>query len=299
MAKYLRYAEIRGFLRRTSPVGADESDANRLTYLVGCPNWFTGASMYFRTALPVACSDVQKLNIYGCPDSPTFCDEPVLGIASVWVNVPADPGEMLVDCRLQQAFTLDMAHTAILAAAGQFSFDVSPFVEAKKQVEENNYALKYQIGKTRKSPDRKYSASVWCDFDTQFRTELVVTRSDGSECCRYQFATTDDSSIGQLQWHGNEKVHVPLTAVSGGAYWACSLDGTYSFVFPKSEGGSAHDLYRHATMLLDGPWVMPDRESGLRLLERAADAGYKHAIRRLQVLQHNEAVNSVAGSGES
>lgn len=299
MAKYLRYAEIRGFLRRPSNVGADESEANRLPYLVGCPNWFTGASMYFRAALPVACSDVQKLNIYGCPDSPTYCDEPVLGIASVWVNVPVDRGEMLVSCRLQQAFTLDVAHTAILAAAERFSFGVTPFVAARKLVEENDYALRFQIGKTKKSPNRKYSASVWCDFDTQYRTELVVARNDGSEYCRYQFATTNDSSIGQLQWQGNEKVHVPLTAVSGGAYWDCSLDGTFSFVFPKSEGGSAHDLYRHATMLLDGPWVMPDTESGLRLLEQAADAGYKHAIRRLQMLQHNEDADPIGESGES
>lgn len=299
MAKYLRYAEVRGFLRRPSAVGADESEANRLTYLVGCPNWFTGASMYFRMALPVACADVKKLNIYGCPETQTHCDGPVLGFADVWVNVPTDPSEMRGNCRLQQAFTLDLAHTAILAAAEQYSFDVSPFVAAKKQVEEDGYALRFQIGKTKKSPDRKYSASVWCDFDTQFRTELVVTRSDGSDYCRYQFATTDDSSVGQLQWQGNDKVHVPLTAVSGDAYWACSLDGTFSFVFPKSEGGSPHDLYRHATMLLDGPWVMPDRESGLRLLERAADAGYKHAIRRLQVLQHVEDTNSVRDSGES
>ncbi|ADB15786.1 hypothetical protein Psta_1103 [Pirellula staleyi DSM 6068] len=48
MAKYLRYAEVRGFLRCPTP---DESPANRLDYLSGCPNWFTGAAMYFRLAL--------------------------------------------------------------------------------------------------------------------------------------------------------------------------------------------------------------------------------------------------------
>lgn len=288
MAKYLRYAEVRGFLRRPTAVGADESDANTLAYLVGCPNWFTGASMYFRIALPVACADVTKLNIYGCPETSTHCEEAVLGIASVWVTVPRNPPNELTNCRMQQAFTLDLAHTAILAAAERYSFDTGPFVAAKRQVEENDYALRFQIGKTKKSPDKKYAASVWCEFDTQFRTELIVTRGDGSECCRYQFATTDDTSVGQLQWHGNEQVHVPLTAVSGDAYWACSLDGTFSFVFPKSESGSAHDLYRHATMLLDGTWVLPDRESGLRLLERAAAGGYKHAIRRLQMIRENQ-----------
>ncbi len=289
MAKYLRYAEIRGFLQHPTRVNADERDTNRLTYLVGCPNWHTGATMYFRSALPVQCPHVQKLNIYGCPNSPTFCDEPVLGIASVWVNVPPAPPDVLRSCRCQQVFTLELAHTAVLAAAGRFCFDVTSFLVAKKQVEENDYALAYQIGKTRKSPNRKYAASVWCHFDTQYRTELLVIGDDGSQLCRYQFATGDENSIGQLRWHGNEQVHVPLTAVSGDAYWACSLDGTFSFVFPKSEGGSAHHLYQHATLLLDGPWVMPDTHIGMQLLERAADAGYQHAIRRLQRVKQNQA----------
>lgn len=299
MAKYLRYAEIRGFLRCHTHVTADESDANTLRYLVGCPNWFTGAKMYFRTALPVASPHVQKLNIYGCPSSPTFCDEAVLGIASVWVNVPADSSSILGSCRSQQAFALELAHSAVLAAAERFSFDVSSFLAAKKQVEGNDYALRYLIGKTRKSPNRKYAASVWCQFDTQYRCELVVTGCDGAEHCRYHFACGDENSVGQLRWHGNEQVHVPLTAVSGDAYWACSLDGTSSFVFPKSDNGSAHHLYQHATMLLDGLWVMPDRQTGMQLLERAAKAGYKHAIRRLERMQQSQAVNRSGDSGES
>ncbi|QDS90925.1 hypothetical protein EC9_51430 [Rosistilla ulvae] len=299
MAKYLRYAEVRGFLGRSRQPTADERDTNRLAYLVGCPNWHTGATMYFRSALPVECPHVQKLNIYGCPNSPTLCDEPVLGIASVWVNVPPDPSSGLGSCRLQQAFALELAHTAVLSAAERFSFDVAPFLAAKKQVEENDYALRYQIGKTRKSPNRKFAASVWCHFDTQYRSELLVTSSDGSLRCRYQFATGDERSIGQLRWHGNEQVHVPLAALPGDAYWACSLDETFSFRFPKSEGGSAHHLYQHATMLLDGPWVMPDSQRGMQLLESAANAGYKHAIRRLQHMKQNHAVNPSGGSGES
>ncbi|MDA1015014.1 MAG: hypothetical protein O3A00_11265 [Planctomycetota bacterium] len=253
--------------------------------------------MYFRSALPVECPHVQKLNIYGCPESPTLCEEAILGIASVWVNVPTDPSDVLASCRLQQAFTLELAHAAVLSAAERFSFDVTSFLAAKNQVEENDYTLRYQIGKTRKSPNRKYAASVWCHFDTRYRSELLVTGGDGSPYCRYQFATGDENSIGQLRWHGNGEVHIPLTAVSGCAYWACSLDGTFSFVFPKSEDGSAHHLYQHATMLLDGPWVMPDGQTGMQLLERAANAGYKHAIRRLHTMQQNQTVNASGGSG--
>jgi hypothetical protein len=278
-------------------VTADEREKNQLDYLVGCPNWHTGASMYFRSALPVKCANVQKLNIYGCPNSPTFCDEPVLGIASVWVNVPQDPSDVLGSCRLQQAFTLELAHTAILAAAERFSFDVVPFVAAKKLVEDNDYALRYQIGRQRKSPNRKYTASVWCHFDTHYRTEVVVTDGDGSQRCRIHFANGDERSIGQLRWRGNDQVHVPLTVASGDAYWSCSLDGTFSFVFPKSESGSAHHLYQHATLLLDGPWLLPDRHAGLLFLERAASAGYKHAIRRLQRMKENQTVHPSGGSG--
>jgi len=96
MAKYRRDAKIRGFLREPTN---DESDANRLTYLVGCENWFTGVAMYFRIALPVPCVGVQKLNIYGCPNSPTICEEPTLGIATVWVKVPSKAPAALDDCK--------------------------------------------------------------------------------------------------------------------------------------------------------------------------------------------------------
>jgi hypothetical protein len=287
MTKFLRYAEIRGFLRCRTPVSADERPPNRLQYCTGCPNWFTGAAMYFRTALPVECADVAKLNIYGCADSSTVCDEAVLGIANVWVNVPPEPADILVDCRAQQAFALDLAHTAIQTAAERFSFQLDSFVAAKALVEKDDYVLRYQIGKTRKSADRKYAASVWCHFDSHFKTELIVLNSAGGEHCRYQFATGDETSIGQLLWQGNDRVHVPLTSVTGDAYWDCSLDGTFSFKFPKSDDGSAHHLYQHATMLLDGTWVLPDKHAGMQLLQRAADAGYKHAIRRLQLIIDN------------
>jgi len=247
-----------------------------------CPNWFTGVAMYFRRALPVACRDVVKLNLYGCADSPTICEDPVLGIANVWVQVPSTPPPGIVDCRAQQGFALEVAHTAIQAAAARHSFPLEPFTEARQAVEQEHYVFRYQIGKSRQSPDRQYSAAVWCSFDAQFKTELIVTHRNGSLKCQYPFATGDETSVGQLMWQGNDRVHVPLTGVSGGAFWDCGLDGQFRFEFPKSSGDSPHHWYQHAVLLLEGPWVLPDEAAGRALLQRAADAGYKHAVRRVE-----------------
>lgn len=283
MTKFLRDAEIRGFLREPT----FESDSNRITYLTGCESWFTGAAMYFRKALPIQCSGVQKLNMYGCPNAETRCDEPTLGIADVWVNVPSMAPPSLHGCRSQQAFVLDLAHSGIVAASKRFAFDVAVFDEAKLYVEENDYQLSYQIGKTKASPDRNYTAAVFCRFDNQYICELRVMRHDGTLECVFHFAHANEHSIGQLRWDGCDKIRIPLTAVTGDAHWNIFLDGRVRFVFPKSEMCDPHHQYQHAILLLDGTFVLPDRIAGLDLLERSAKAGYKHAIRRLQrELQH-------------
>lgn len=279
MAKYLRYAEVRRFLRTPT---CDESEANSLAYLSGCASWFTGATMYFRLALPVECSGLQKLNIYGCPGAETVCGESILGIASVWVGVPEDATPLKEKCREQQQLVLDLAHRAVQVASERFGFSMAPFDAAKLQVEAGDYALKYQAGKTKASPNKKWRASVWCRFDQKMITELRIAAADGTIVSQTAFAQADDNSLGQLAWEGNESIRVPLTSVTGDAHWRCSLDGKYEFVFPKSETGSAHALHQHATMLLDGTWVIPDRTTGLTLLRRSAAAGYPHAIKRLQ-----------------
>lgn len=149
-------------------------------------------------------------------------------------------------------------------------------------MEENAYALSYQIGKTKASPDRLYTAAVWCRHDNGYIAELRVIKKDGSLQCFYHFANANENSIGQLQWDDSNKIRIPLTAVTEKAHWNCYLDGRFSFVFPKSETGDSHHLYQYAIMLLDGIWVLPDKIAGMSLLERAAEAGYKHAVRRLQ-----------------
>ena len=284
MAKYLRDAEIRGFLREPT---YDESDSNRLSYLVGCKNWFTGAAMYFRSALPVECLGVQKLNIYGCPNSETVCDESTLGIATVWVNVPSKIPSHLDNCTSQQAFALELAHSGITAASRRFNFNLDAFDEAKASVEKSAYALNYQLGKAKTSPDRKYTAAVFCRHDNSYITELRVMKKDGSLQCLYPFANGNENSIGQLRWDACDRIRIPLTAITGDAYWECHLDGRFRFVFLKSGIGDSHHLYQHALLLLDGTWVLPDRIAGMDLLERSAQAGYKHAVRRLQREQQN------------
>ena len=288
MAKYLRDAEIRGFLREPTC----ESDSNRITYLTGCENWFTGAAMYFRKALPVQCFGVQKLNIYGCPNAETICDESTLGIANVWVNVPSIVPSSLDNCKSQQAFALELAHAGIIAASKRFEFNLAVFDEAKMSVEENDYVLSYEIGKSKASPDRKYTAAVFCRYDNRYITELRVMQKDGTLQCLYHFANGNENSIGQLRWDACDKIRIPLTAVTGDAHWDCYLDGRIRFVFPKSETGDSHQLYQHAILLLDGAFVVPDRIAGMDLLERSAKAGYKHAIRRLQREQQNQAMHA-------
>ncbi|MFM7187661.1 MAG: hypothetical protein ACKO14_07565 [Armatimonadota bacterium] len=246
--------------------------------------------MYFRKALPVHCSGVQKLNIYGCPNTETRCDESTLGIADVWVNVPSIAPPSLHDCKSQRAFVLDLAHAGIVAASNRFAFDVAVFEEAKLYVEEHDYRLSYQIGKTKSSPDRKYTAAVFCKFDNQYITELRVMKNDGTLDCVSHFANGNEYSIGQLRWDGCARVRIPFTAVTGDAHWICSLDGRVRFVFPKSEMCDPLYMYQHAILLLDGSFVVPDRIAGLELLEHSAKAGYKHAIRRLQREQQHQGI---------
>ena len=224
MAKYLRDAEIRSFLREPTC----ESDSNRITYLTGYENWFTGAAMYFRKALPVQCFGVQKLNIYGCPNAETICDESTLGIAHVWVNVPSIIPSSLDNCKSQQAFALELAHAGIIAASKRFEFDLAVFDEAKMSVEDNDYVLSYEIGKSKASPDRKYTAAVFCRYDNRYITELRVMKKDGTLQCLYHFANGNENSIGQLRWDAYDRIRIPLTAVTGDAHWDCYLDGRIS-----------------------------------------------------------------------
>ena len=88
-------------------------------------------------------------------------------------------------------------------------------------------------------------------------------------------------------------------ASAGTAQPQVAVAGEGTFVFPRSECRSAQHWYQHATMLLDGLWVMPDRRTGMQLLERAASAGYQHAINRLRAMQQNQRVNPGEGSGAS
>lgn len=197
------------------------------------------------------------------------------------MNVPSIVPSSLDNCKSQQAFALELAHAGIIAASKRFEFDLTVFDKAKISVEENDYILSYEIGKSKASPDRKYTASVFCRYDNHYISELRVMKKDGTHQCLYHFANGNENSIGQLRWVACDKIRIPLTAVSGDAHWDCDLDGRIRFVFPKSETGDSHQLYQHAILLLDGTWVVPDRIAGMDLLERSAKAGYKHAIRRL------------------
>jgi hypothetical protein len=117
-------------------------------------------------------------------------------------------------------------------------------------------------------------------------------KHDGTLECVSHFANGNEHSIGQLRWDGYDKIRIPLTAVTGDAHWNIFLDGSVRFVFPKSDTCDPHHQYQHAILLLDGTFVVPDRIAGLDLLERSAKAGYKHAIRRLQLEQQNQGIQA-------
>jgi len=248
--------------------------------------------MYFRKALSVLCSDVQKLNMYGCPNGETVCGEPTLGIADVWVNFPSVTPASVNDCKSQQAFVRDLVHEGIVAASKRFGFAVDNFVEAKLYVEQSDYQLSYQIGNSKASPDRKYTAAVWCNFDNQYICKLRVMNRDGTLLCVCHFANGNEHSIGQLRWDGCDNVRIPLTTVTGDAYWNCHLDGSVRFVFPKSETGDPHHLYQHAILLLDWAFVVFDRTARLDLLVRSVSPGFKYAIRRLHREKQHQGIHA-------
>jgi TPR repeat protein len=70
-------------------------------------------------------------------------------------------------------------------------------------------------------------------------------------------------------------------------YWLCNVDGTVEFKYPQADSEDPHAIYRLATILLDGHGVIPNPEKGMELLERCANMGYKHAIKRLQKPYHS------------
>ena len=277
MSKFLRQIEFRGFLRQAT---YDETESNLLEYFKPHPNYLTGVWAYARQALPVSCEGVAKINFYGCENLSTRCDVPCLNIGSMWVEVPPAHGLGLTECASQQSFMVELAHRGAHYASKQYNFALEPFETAKELIIRNHYRYEYQIGKSKTSPDRRTTALIWCYFDDGFKTELVLQDRNKQEVNRIHFARTNETIVTDLSWTSSRTIRVS-TKNFNDSYWLCTTEGTVEFHFGLADSDSAHHVYRNACILIDGSGVIPDRERGMLLLERAAAMGYKHAQRRL------------------
>lgn len=275
MTKYLRYLSFRGFQR--SPV---DSDAATIAIAKNWePNVWNGIDMYERYALPVPCSDVAKINIYASLDGCLPPTKPVLGIAVCWVEVTEDVSS-LSTVRDQQEFVLSLVHSAVLSVADDFGFDKVPFVSAYQKVIDEDFRNEMCIGRPRSSPNRRLKAQIFYRFDNRPETYVLIRDKSGDVVQQIHFAQSSPESLGPIQWISNDELCIWHKNMRD--HWLCHLEGHVQFVYPPAETGDAHALYRLATMLIEGQGVLPDFERGIRLLQQAADAGYKHAQRRLE-----------------
>jgi hypothetical protein len=280
MSKFLRQIEFRGFLRDATH---DESRPNLYNYFEPHDNFLTGLWAYARYALPVRCDGVAKINCYGCPNTATRCDEPCLNIASLWISIPERLPTKIDGCLKQQEFMVELAHRGLKHASNEYRFDFSPFEAAKSKVDANQYRFEFQIGNTKKSPNRSLAAFIWCFYDHGFKTEVVFTTRDGGFFNRTIFATANEQTISAIRWLDQERVQISSKDFNG-SYWICDIHGNAEFVFGLASSNSPHHIYMHATILINGQGVLAEREKGIELMNKAAGMGFKHAINYLSRL---------------
>ncbi len=277
MSKFLRQIEFRGFLREATH---DESRSNLFDYFETHDNFLTGLWAYTRYTLPIRCDGVARINLYGCLNTATRCDEPCLSIGSLWVLLPAILPPSIDVCLNQQKFMVELAHCGLEHASNEYNFDFAPFEAAKLQTEANRYRFEFQIGKTKTSPNRSLNAFIWCYYDHGFKTEVVFTTRDGVVVKRKIFATTNEQTVSSIRWLDHERVQIASKDFNG-SYWVCDIHGNTEFFFGLASSNSPHHIYRHATILIDGQGVLAERDKGIELLNQAASMGFKHAINRL------------------
>lgn len=274
MTKYFRYLSFRGI--QQSPVDSDAATIAIAKHWE--PNVWNGIKMYERYALPVPCTELAKLNIYGSLDGCLPPTDPVLGVAFCWVEVTQDLSS-LTTTQLRQAFVLQLVHSAVLAVADHFGFDNAPFIAAYQKVIDDDFQNEYCVGSPRSSPNRRLKAQISYRFDKRPETYVVIRDKRGDAVQEILFAHSLPESIGTIRWISNDEICV--WHKNKRDHWLCNLNGLSRFVYPPAETGDAHALYRLATMLIDGQGVIPDYPRGMGLLQQAANAGYKHAQRRL------------------
>ena len=273
MTKYLRHLSFRGF---------QESPSEVSTIPVGHHwerNAWNGIDMYERYALPVACTNLAKLNICASLNGTLPPAEPVCGVATCWIETNEDP--LTFDTvRSQQDYLLKLVHSAVLSVAPYYGFGIDSFILAYQNIIDGDFNNEYCIGPQRSSPDRLLKAQILYRFDNRPQSYLLIRDKNGSEIQRILFAHSGPTSFGVLRWISDNEICV--WHKNNRDHWRCTLSGTIRFVYPPADTGDAHALYRLATMLLDGQGLIPDYDSGLALLQQAAHRGYKHAQRRLE-----------------
>ena len=66
-------------------------------------------------------------------------------------------------------------------------------------------------------------------------------------------------------------------------YWLINIDtASVKFHFPRADAGDAHGQYALGCMFQNGDFVPKDVEQARLWLQRAAEQGYRQAIKRLE-----------------
>lgn len=110
---------------------------------------------------------------------------------------------------------LSVLHNAILQLAFEYNWNTSPFQHCFSSVEKDEFQYIWQLKRTKKSRDRKLSASIICHHDIdQFVATLIIQDSNAKELKREVIFTevpnefAFEGKLGDFKWLSNTEIEV-------------------------------------------------------------------------------------------
>jgi TPR repeat protein len=86
-----------------------------------------------------------------------------------------------------------------------------------------------------------------------------------------------------IRWQND--THVLIYQENARDYWSYDInESELTFHYPRAESGEPQGEFELGLIYLSGRMVTMDREKAVYWIKRAADKGYKHAIRKLERL---------------
>ncbi|NDV97045.1 hypothetical protein D0T84_19350 [Dysgonomonas sp. 521] len=199
----------------------------------------------------------------------------------------------------KSAFLMDIIQNKIVAHVKDRGWELSSFEIAYNKIRKKNYQFREYYKKSILSPDKKYKAQVYFEYDYEKNATFVdFSDKKGNPINRVQFTpggySVISESIGAMRWLDSNHVIVYYMGVTKLGrehannmrdYWVIGTDGSVEFHYPKAEAESinAHALYNLGIMYWDGKIILQDKSKGLEYIKQAASLKYKHAEKWLNI----------------